>query len=106
MEVARFIANALAVSGLEDRQSELRAPLSIMAILVLVELRIRLIERVLRGEEDPLDLWAPHNDTTPVRREGDEPDVVHHPRRDGDSEAPSRTANHHVRGSCPRGGEK
>jgi hypothetical protein len=102
VEGARFIANALAVSGLEDRQSELRAPLSITAVLVLVELRIQLIERILRGEENPLDLWAPHNDTTPVRREGDDPAVVLHPWSHAEEDAKPPTRKKPAR-SRPRG---
>lgn len=53
IEGARFIADALASHSLDSREQELRAPVSITAILVLAELRLRQIERVLRGEEDP-----------------------------------------------------
>ncbi|MFL5350684.1 MAG: hypothetical protein ACJ8AT_38425 [Hyalangium sp.] len=65
VEGARFLADELATGGLEDRKRELQAPLTISAILVLVELRLHQVERVLRGEEDPLLLWAPHNDVSP-----------------------------------------
>jgi hypothetical protein len=58
VEGARFLADELATGGMEDRKRELQAPLTISAILVLVELRLHQVERVLRGEEDPLLLWA------------------------------------------------
>ena len=40
VEGARFLADELATGGLEDRKRELQAPLTISAILVLVELRL------------------------------------------------------------------
>ncbi|HYH97031.1 hypothetical protein [Hyalangium sp.] len=61
---------------MEDRKRELQAPLTISAILVLVELRLHQVERVLRGEEDPLLLWAPHNDVSPIQAEDEEHDLV------------------------------
>ncbi|WP_177241497.1 hypothetical protein [Stigmatella aurantiaca] len=44
----------LATGGLDDQKRELQAPLTISAILDLVELRLHQVERVLRGAEDPL----------------------------------------------------
>jgi len=79
IEGARFIANALATHSLDNREQELQAPVSITAILMLAELRLQQVERVLRGEEDPLHLWATHNDVTPGRGEEDEQDVVLRP---------------------------
>ena len=79
IEGARFIADALATHSLDSREQELQAPVSITAILVLAELRLQQVERVLRGEEDPQHLWAPHNDVTPGACEGDEQDVVLRP---------------------------
>jgi hypothetical protein len=76
VEGARFLADELATRGMEDRKRELQAPLTISAILVLVELRLHQIERVLRGEEDPLLLWAPHNDVSPIQAEDEEHDLV------------------------------
>jgi hypothetical protein len=76
VEGARFLADELATGGLEDRKRELQAPLTISAILVLVELRLHQVERVLRGEEDPLLLWAPHNDVSPIQAEDEEHDLV------------------------------
>jgi len=76
IEGARFIADALATHSLDSREQELQAPVSITAILMLAELRLHQVERVLRGEEDPLHLWAPHNDVAPGSGEGDEWDVV------------------------------
>jgi hypothetical protein len=62
---------------MEDRKRELQAPLTTSAILVLVELRLHQVERVLRGEEDPLLLlWAPHNDVSPIQAEDEEHDLV------------------------------
>lgn len=79
IEGARFIADALATHSLDTREQELQAPVSITAILVLAELRLQQVERVLRGEEDPLNLWAAHNDVTPGRGEEDGRDVVLRP---------------------------
>ncbi|WP_244237571.1 hypothetical protein [Corallococcus llansteffanensis] len=76
VEGARFLADELATGGLEDRKRELQAPLTISAILVLVELRLHQVERVLWGEEDPLLLWAPHNDVSPIQAEDEEHDLV------------------------------
>jgi hypothetical protein len=76
VERARFLADELATGGMEDRKRELQAPLTISAILVLVELRLHQVERVLRGEEDPLLLWAPHNDVSPIQAEDEEHDLV------------------------------
>ncbi|WP_244224580.1 hypothetical protein [Corallococcus sicarius] len=76
VEGARFLADELATGGLEDRKRELQAPLTISAILVLVELRLHQVERVLRGEEDPLLLWAPHNDVSLIQAEDEEHDLV------------------------------
>lgn len=76
IEGARFIADALATHSLDSRQQELQAPVSITAILALTELRLQQVERVLRGEENPLHLWAPHNDVTPGGGKGDGQDVV------------------------------
>jgi hypothetical protein len=79
IEGARFIADALATHSLDSREQELQAPVSITAILVLAELRLQQVERVLRGEEDPQHLWAPHNDVTPESGEEDAQDVVLRP---------------------------
>ncbi|MDY7225782.1 hypothetical protein [Hyalangium rubrum] len=76
VEGARFLADELATGGLEDRKRELQAPLTISAILVLVELRLHQVERVLSGEEDPLLLWALHNDVSPIQAEDEEHDLV------------------------------
>lgn len=73
---ARILADALAHDGLENRRQELDAPVSISAIIALTENRICLIERVLRGEEDPLTLWSERNDTEPDRQTGEDKDVV------------------------------
>lgn len=79
IEGARFLADALATHSLDSREQELQAPVSITAILVLAELRLQQVERVLRGEEDPVNLWAPHNNVTPGSDEGNEQDVVLRP---------------------------
>jgi len=76
---AQFIADALAARGFDNQRHELQAPVSITAILVLAELRLHQVERVLRGEEDPQHLWAPHNDVTPGGGERDEQDVMLRP---------------------------
>lgn len=79
IEGARFIADGLATHSMDSREQELQAPVSITAILVLAELRLQQVERVLRGEEDPQHLWAPHNDVTPGGGEGNGQDVVLRP---------------------------
>jgi hypothetical protein len=90
VEGARFLADELATCGLEDRKRELQAPLTISAILVLVELRLHQVERVLRGEEDPLLLWAPHNDVSSMQAEDEEHDLVLRSWSEpGEDEAPS-----------------
>ncbi|HYO52948.1 hypothetical protein [Archangium sp.] len=90
VEGARFLADELATGGLEDRKRELQAPLTISAILVLVELRLHQVERVLRGEENPLLLWAPHNDMSPIQAEDEEHDLVLRSWSDpGEEEEPS-----------------
>lgn len=76
---ARILADALAHDGLENRRQELDAPVSISAIIALTESRICLIERVLRGEEDPLTLWSERNDTDPDHQSGEDKDVVLQP---------------------------
>lgn len=76
---ARILADALAHDGLENRRQELDAPVSISAIIALTENRICLIERVLRGEEDPLTLWSDRNDTTAAPQSGEDKDVVLQP---------------------------
>jgi hypothetical protein len=76
---ARILADALAHDGLENRSQELDAPVSISAIISLTENRICLIERVLRGEEDPLTLWSERNDTSPDSQSGEDKDVVLQP---------------------------
>jgi hypothetical protein len=76
---ARILADALAHDGLENRRQELDAPVSISAIIALTESRICLIERVLRGEEDPLTLWSERNDTSPDHQSGEDKDVVLQP---------------------------
>jgi hypothetical protein len=73
---ARILADALAHDGLENRRQELDAPVSISAIIALTENRLCLIERVLRGEEDPLTLWSERNDTVPAPQSGEDKDVV------------------------------
>ena len=62
--------------SLKARKRELQAPLTISVILVLVDLRLHQIERLLRGEEDLLLLWAPHIDVSPIQAEDEEHDLV------------------------------
>ena len=92
IEGARFIADALATHSLDSREQELQAPVSINAILTLAELRLHQVERVLRGEEDPLHLWAPPNNVTSGSGEEDEQDAVLRPwnRAEEDAVAPAR----------------
>ncbi|WP_254380220.1 hypothetical protein [Corallococcus exiguus] len=101
IEGARFIADALATHSLDSREQELQAPVSVSAILTLAELRLQQVERVLRGEEDPQHLWAPHNGVTPDSGEGDEQDVVLQPWSQAE-ETKGPAARRKTGGSGPR----
>ncbi len=101
IEGARFIADALATHSLDSREQELQAPVSITAILVLAELRLQQVERVLRGEEDPQHLWAPHNGVKLGGGEGDEQDVVLRPWNQTEEDA-ARPAQKKTERSGPR----
>jgi hypothetical protein len=57
---AQLLAELLAQQGL-DEASEQDAPMGILCILALVRERLSLARRVVRDEEDPAQLRAPHN---------------------------------------------
>jgi hypothetical protein len=58
-----------------DELSEDAGPICIGAIVALVETRLGLVRRVLRGEERPARLWAPHNAVVNVEALKEVPDV-------------------------------
>jgi len=58
-----------------DELSEDAGPICIGAIVALVETRLGLVRRVLRGEERASRLWAPHNAVMNVEALKEVPDV-------------------------------
>ena len=58
---AQILADLQAQHGLPDEELERAAPACIMSMLALVIERIGQLRRVVRNEEDPAHLWAPHN---------------------------------------------
>jgi hypothetical protein len=61
IEGAHWIADIVAISSVPEPERAQNAPVIIGAILLLVENRLYQLGRVLRGEEDPAHLLAPHN---------------------------------------------
>ncbi|WIG98428.1 hypothetical protein [Myxococcus sp. SDU36] len=57
---AQLLADLLASKALDD-EHEREAPSGIFSILALVTERIGQLRRVIRSEESPAHLWAPHN---------------------------------------------
>jgi len=58
---AQMIADLQTRNGLMDEEMEQDAPSCIMSILALVTGRIGQVRRIIRGEENPAHIWAPHN---------------------------------------------
>jgi hypothetical protein len=44
-----------------DAEQERNAPVGVYSVLALVRERINQLRRVVRNEEDPANIWAPHN---------------------------------------------
>jgi hypothetical protein len=44
-----------------DEEQERNAPVGVYSVLALVRERINQLRRVVRNEEDPANIWAPHN---------------------------------------------
>lgn len=58
---AEILADLEIRRGLMDEDMERDAPESLLSILALAGGRFEQVRRVLRGEEDPARIWAPHN---------------------------------------------
>lgn len=58
---ARMLADLQARRDLPDAEMERDAPACIVAVLALATERIGQLRRVVRNEENPANLWAPHN---------------------------------------------
>ena len=75
IEAARILAEELHTDHFINTHAERMAPLGIEAVLSLVELRLDDLMRVLRGELDPIHLFAHHNNKPRLEdREGAEKD--------------------------------
>jgi outer membrane biosynthesis protein TonB len=57
---AQMLADLQARKELDEEQ-ERDAPVGVYSILTLVRERINQLRRVIRNEEDPANIWAPHN---------------------------------------------
>ena len=57
----QILSDLQATGGFPDDDSERAAPLCIASMLTLLEVRLRHLRRVVRGEENPAHLWEPHN---------------------------------------------
>ena len=58
---AEILADLESRYGLMDEDMEEDTPVSIMSILALVGGRFEQLRRVIRGEEDPGNIWGPQN---------------------------------------------
>jgi hypothetical protein len=57
---AQMLADLQARRELDEEQ-ERNAPVGVYSVLALVRERINQLRRVVRNEEDPANIWAPHN---------------------------------------------
>ena len=74
---AQLLADIQIRSGLMDEAMEDDAPLCIFSILALVGGRIDQLRRVIRSEENPANIWAPHNEVSvPESLDDFEGDIV------------------------------
>jgi hypothetical protein len=74
---AQLLADLQTRRGLMDEPMEADAPMCIFSILALVEGRIEQLRRVVRSEENPANIWAPHNEVAVPESLGDfEGDIV------------------------------
>ncbi|RYZ17065.1 MAG: hypothetical protein EOO70_02965 [Myxococcaceae bacterium] len=58
---ARMLADLHARRDLPDAEMERNAPACIVSVLALATERLGQLRRVVRNEEDPANLWNPHN---------------------------------------------
>lgn len=74
---AQMLADLQARRDLPDKKMERDAPACIMSMLVLAKERIGQLRRVVRNEENPANLWAPHNAVEDPETSGEFPgDIV------------------------------
>lgn len=73
---AQLLAGLLAHKAL-DGEHEREAPSCVFSILALVTERLGQLRRVIRNEENPAHLWAPHNAVEDPATSGESPgDIV------------------------------
>jgi hypothetical protein len=68
---AQMLSDLQARGGLMDQAMEKAAPMCIFSVLALVRARIDHVRRVLRGEDSPVNIAAPHNEIPLPRLTGD-----------------------------------
>jgi hypothetical protein len=74
---ARMLADLQARRDLSDAEMERNAPACIVAVLSLATERLGQLRRVVRNEENPANLWAPHNAVEDPETSGEFPgDIV------------------------------
>src|SRR5690348_11751230 len=66
-----MLVNTFAAGGLPFEGDAREAPAAIGALLLLVQRRLRLVQRCITGEVDVELLWDRHNDAAAGRREHD-----------------------------------
>ncbi|HVG62926.1 MAG TPA: hypothetical protein VNA24_30460 [Hyalangium sp.] len=74
---AGMLADLQARRDLPDAEMERDAPACIMSVLALARERLGQLRRVVRNEENPANLWAPHNAVEDPETSGEFPgDIV------------------------------
>jgi hypothetical protein len=74
---AGMLADLQARRDLPDEKMERDAPACILSVLALATERIGQLRRVVRNEENPANLWAPHNAVEDPEASGEFPgDIV------------------------------
>ncbi|MFE8604826.1 hypothetical protein [Archangium violaceum] len=68
---AQMLSDLQARRGLMDQDMEDDTPMCIFSVLALVVARIEHVRRVLRGEDSPVNLAAPHNEVLTPRLTSD-----------------------------------
>ena len=72
---AQLLAELLANNDMPTSDADRQAPRSVVAILALADARLQQLRRVIKGEQDARELWAPYNATTPESLTEDDEDV-------------------------------
>lgn len=74
---AQMLADLKARRDLPDEEMERDAPACILSMLALARERLGQLRRVVRNEENPANLWAPHNAVEDPETSGEFPgDIV------------------------------